>query len=178
MYVAVPVTRMGVSGIKLYSLRCYLVPIVIAYVFWHRRKEEVSQDVYESKISRFHRTLEDSHLLGFKGAAVARIDCAPWLNENSEAYEDWYLLDGSEVLDKLNDVAVTGGRRESHDEVAHLATDFRGGLYQLKMGPFAAVLGSYAMWLSKPGDSVCLSLRWSQWSTAPRRLPLTQAAES
>lgn len=126
---------------------------MLAYVFWHRMREDCSKDIYENKIIKFQSTLAESHLVGFKGSVVARIDSAPWLASHSEAYEDWYLLDGSEVLDKLNDVAVSGSRKGPHNDVAHLATDFHGGLYQLRTGSEYSVSSEFALWLSKPAGS-------------------------
>ena len=126
---------------------------MLGNVFWHRRNETAPRDVYEEKLTRFHQVLDESHLAGFKGAVVARIAEAPWFVENSEAYEEWYVLDGSNVIDELNEAAVSGARKEPHDQLARLAKDFRAGLYQLKMGPFTTVSGNTATWLSKPAGT-------------------------
>jgi len=126
---------------------------MLAYVLWHRRNQAAPRDVYEEKLTRFHQVLDESHLAGFRGAVVARIAEAPWFVENFETYEEWYVLDGSSVLDELNEIAVSGARKEPHDELARLANDFRAGLYQLKMGPFTTVSGNTATWLSKPAGT-------------------------
>jgi hypothetical protein len=126
---------------------------MLAYVFWHRRKEEVPENEYEEKIIRYQRSINESKLAGFEGSVVLRIDKAPWFSKNSEGYEDWYPVEGSEILDRLNDFAVTNGRKSPHDDLAHLATDFRGGLYQLRMGPLRSASGRYATWFSKPAGT-------------------------
>jgi hypothetical protein len=125
---------------------------MLAYVFWHRRKEEeVSREAYEERINRFHTAIRESHLNGFLGSVVARLSKAPWFNPpNSEGYEDWYILEGSEVLDRLNEIAVTDDRKYPHDDIAKYATDFRAGLYQLKSGTAESVSEPCAMWISKP----------------------------
>lgn len=123
---------------------------MLAYVFWHRRKHEFSRDEYEDKLKQFHVTLNRSNLEGFNGSLVARITGATWLRSESDAYEDWYLMKGSEVLDRLNETAVNGVRKEPHDDIARLATDFKGGLYQLKTGVHSSITNEFALWLSKP----------------------------
>lgn len=126
---------------------------MLAYTFWHKRSSEISLDDYEKKLIRFHQVLEESGLAGFRGCVVTRIPNAPWLAPSSEAYEEWYVMDGSDVVDKLNDTAVSGARKGPHDEIAHIATDFRGGLYQPKIGSFSNVCGSSATWFSKPSST-------------------------
>ena len=133
---------------------------MLAYVFWHRRKQ-ASREEYEKRLTKFHETLASSQLWGFRGSVVARIvGAAPWFSSSDSeesCYEDWYLLEGSEVLDRLNEAAVTDSRKDPHDSIASLATDTHGGLYQLKTGGSLAssassssVSASFAHWVSKP----------------------------
>ena len=127
---------------------------MLAYVFWHRRKPEVQQQDYESAISSFQESLRIPSLPGFGGSIVARLGEAPWFNDKSPGgYEDWYLLDDSGIMDKLNEFAVNDARKKPHDDLAHMATDFRGGLYQLRMGSTSALFGNYATWISKPAGA-------------------------
>ena len=126
---------------------------MLAYVFWHRRMSSVQRDSYEEKLIRYHTILDKSGLSGFKGSLISRISGAPWMPDDSEAYEEWYLIDGSRVLDDLNEVAVTGSRKEPHDDVAHLARDLRAGLYQLKIGEASSVSGNLITWVSKPSGT-------------------------
>ena len=126
---------------------------MLAYVFWHRRKQEFSRGEYEDTLKQFHEVLNELHLEGFHGSLVARITGAPWLQPDSDAYEDWYLLDGSEVLDRLNEVAVQDARKGPHNEIALRATDFKGGLYQLKTGAHSSISGEFAIWHSKPAGT-------------------------
>ena len=124
---------------------------MIAYAFWHRKKPEVERQDYENAISKFQESLREPELPGFAGSLVARLEEeAPWFNDKSPGgYEDWYLLDGSAVMDKLNEFAVGGARKKPHDDLANLATDFRGGLYQLRIGSPSSLLGSVSTWISK-----------------------------
>ena len=65
---------------------------------------------------------------------VFRIRGANWLNTSDEAYEEWYLLDDSAAMDRLNDAAVSGACEEPHNRVAREAADGTGGLYRLREG--------------------------------------------
>ena len=99
---------------------------------------------------KFQNALSKSALAGFRGSVVSRIDNATWLPLGSESYEEWYLVDGSDILDPLNEVAVSNSRKEPHDDAAHMATDMRAGLYKLRLGEESSVDGRCITWLSKP----------------------------
>jgi hypothetical protein len=134
---------------------------LLAYTFWHRRNNEVSENSYEEKLIGYHASLEQSGLQGFLGSTVCKLSKVPWLPSDAEVYEDWYVLEGSEVIDKLNEVAVSGARKPGHDDIAKIAGDFRGGLYQLKIGPASNIRGKIAIWLSKPrGTTYKCSSMW------------------
>ena len=79
-----------------------------------------------------------------------RIRDANWLNTNGEAYEEWYLLDDSAAMDRLNEAAVSGVCEEPHNRVAREAADGTGGLYRLRAGAEDLAQARYAVWLSKP----------------------------
>jgi hypothetical protein len=135
------------------SNRPHFLLDMLAYVFWHRRKEEVPKSEYQEKIIEYQKSLNESKLPGFEGSLAFKIDGASWFSKNSEGYEDWYLVDGSEVLDRLNDFAVINGRKSPHDDLAHLAMDFRGGLYQLRVGSRPSISAKLATWFSKPAGT-------------------------
>ena len=79
-----------------------------------------------------------------------RISNADWLNTDGEAYEEWYLLDDTAAMDRLNDAAVSGVCEVPHNRVAREAADGTGGLYRLRAGSEELAQARYAVWLSKP----------------------------
>lgn len=99
---------------------------------------------------KFHRSLASSKPNGFQYSVVFRIKGAPWIGENVEAYEDWYLVEGSGALDVLNDAAISHAHKESHDRVAHGAAGGAGGLYRFRSGQVNVRQSQFAAWLSKP----------------------------
>jgi hypothetical protein len=99
---------------------------LIAYVFWHRRRKDVDEAEYEALLRDFHRVLADAAPEGFRASACFR---------RADEYEDWYLLDGSEALDPLEQAAVSGACRAPHDAAAAASIEGSGGLYRLREGP-------------------------------------------
>ena len=82
----------------------------------------------------FQETLAANKPSGFQQSVVFRIRGASWLNTSDEAYEEWYLLDDSAAMDRLNEAAVSGACEEPHNRVAREAADGTGGLYRLREG--------------------------------------------
>ena len=124
----------------------------LAYVFWHTRQPQVARDAYEESHLAFHRVLQANLPQGAQGARVHRLSSAPWLATSRaapEVYEDWYFLDDSAALDRINEAAVSGIRRGPHDRVARLAAAGIAGLYRLHHGARAA-RGAHALWFAKP----------------------------
>jgi hypothetical protein len=78
---------------------------------------------------------------------------APWIPAASEAYEDWYLVEGSAALDPLNEAAVSGTGRAPHDEVAQGAAGGVGGLYRFRAGEICIAEAQFALWFSKPAGT-------------------------
>lgn len=116
---------------------------MLAYVFRHWPRLDVSLSEYEAGLSAFHQTLRwDS--------AVFRVSSAPWLPAGRVGYEDWYLLSGSAVIDALNEAAVAGECREPHDRVARQAQTGIGALYALVRGSLDLSSVSDAAWFGKP----------------------------
>ena len=107
---------------------------MLAYVFWHWRRPEVPAAAYEALQHRFHAALEAAPPAGFIGSCSVAIACAPWAAGGGEAYEDWYLVDGSAGLDPLNAAAVSASRQGPHDAAAAAADGGTAGLYLLRLG--------------------------------------------
>lgn len=123
---------------------------MLAYVFWHWRFPNVDRESYQEDLVRFHRSLAASKPDGFQYSVVFRINGAPWVEEEGEAYEDWYLVEGSCALDLLNDAAVSHSRKEPHDRVAQRAAGGAGGLYRFRRGQDIVPQSHFATWFSKP----------------------------
>ena len=123
---------------------------MLAYVFWHWRKEGIKLEEYENDLTQFHRTLNLNKSPGFTSSTVFEIDRADWLAAPSTAYEEWYLLTGSAAMDPLNYAAVHGACEEPHNRVARNAAGGTGGLYRLRCGSEGLSKARHAMWLNKP----------------------------
>src|SRR5215213_11200872 len=123
---------------------------MLAYVFWHWAQPGIDQTTYVDHLREFHQTLASNKPSGFQHSVVFRIRGANWLNTEDDAYEEWYLLDDSAAMDRLNDAAVSGVCEEPHNRVAREAADGTGGLYRLRAGHEELPAAKYALWLSKP----------------------------
>ena len=123
---------------------------MLAYVFWHWPQSSIDRDVYLDHLADFHRTLAANKPGGFQRSTVYRISGANWLNTSGEAYEEWYLLDDSAAMDRLNEAAVSGVCEEPHNRVARQAADGTGGLYRFRAGQENLAQSRFAVWLSKP----------------------------
>ena len=123
---------------------------MLAYVFWHWPQSHIDHDSYINHLIDFHNTLAANKPPGFQESVVFRVRGASWLNTTAEAYEEWYLLDGSAAMDPLNDAAVSGVCEEPHNRVAREAADGIGGLYRLRAGNGQLSESGHALWLSKP----------------------------
>ena len=122
---------------------------MLAYVFWHWRREGVAPAAYEALQRRFHAALEAAPPDGFLGSRSAAITGAPWAADGGEAYEDWYLLEGSAALDPLNAAAVSASRQAPHDAAAAAAQGGTAGIYVLRLGA-ASDPPRAAAWFAKP----------------------------
>ena len=123
---------------------------MLAYVFWHWPQSSIDRDVYLDYLADFHRTLSANKPNGFQRSIVYRISGANWLNTSGDAYEEWYLLDDSAAMDRLNEAAVTGVCEDPHNRVARQAADGTGGLYRFRAGQEDLAQSRFAVWLSKP----------------------------
>jgi hypothetical protein len=122
---------------------------MLAYVFWHWRRAELSAADYEALQRRFHGALEAAPPIGFLGSRSLAIDGAPWAAGGGEAYEDWYLVADSAGLDPLNDAAVSASRQGPHAAAAAAAAGGTAGLYRLRLGEVSRPQHA-AIWFSKP----------------------------
>ena len=123
---------------------------MLAYVFWHWPQASVDTETYVAHLESFHRTLAVNKPEGFQRSVVFAIEDADWLQTRGVAYEEWYLLDDSAAMDRLNDAAVSGVCEEPHNRVAREADGGIGGLYRLRAGGGVLSDARFAVWLSKP----------------------------
>ena len=123
---------------------------MLAYVFWHWPQSTIDPGSYVDHLIAFHETLAANKPDGFQQSIVFRVHGASWLNTNDDAFEEWYLLDDSAAMDRLNDAAVSGVCEEPHNRVAREAADGIGGLYRLRAGQGELSQARCALWLSKP----------------------------
>ncbi len=124
---------------------------MLAYVFWHWPKAAIDGDAYERSLLRFHAALTSTRPDGFVDSAVYRIPPTPWLPPGG--YEDWYLVEGFAELGVLNDAAVSGHRREPHDEAARGAAGGMAGVYRLRAGAIDSAEVHLSTWFSKPAGT-------------------------
>ena len=122
---------------------------MLAYVFWHWRRPDVPAAAYETLQRRFHAALEAAPPAGFVRSRSVAIAGAPWAAGGAEAYEDWYLVDGSAALDPLNAAAVSASRQAPHDAAAAGAAGGTAGLYLLRLGS-PDESPRTAAWFAKP----------------------------
>lgn len=143
---------------------------MLAYVFWHRPREDALLDAYEHAQLAFHRSLARARPVGMRGSAVFKLDELPWavhradteaLDWGQPGYEDWYLLEDFAALGVLNEAAVGRGHRTTHDEAARRFGGGAGGLYGLvegcrsETGELATPLGeaNVAIWVARPAGA-------------------------
>ena len=123
---------------------------MLAYVFWHWPRPEISNAEYVEKLCAFHDSLATHLPNGFSRSIVFELNKPPWLKANSIAYEDWYLVEDSAALDKLDFAAVSGKNEKPHYEIASHAAGGTAGLYRLRQGHLDALAHSrIALWFSK-----------------------------
>ncbi len=124
---------------------------MLAYVFWHWQDVSSQRQAYEEYLVAFHQTLQTAKPAGFQFSMVLQTNKLPWIDGETVAYEDWYLLENSAALDRLDEAAVNRVRRPSHDRVAQLAGGGSGGLYRLRTGtPDVLKMQKLAIWFDKP----------------------------
>jgi len=123
---------------------------MLAYVFWHWPQPTIDKELYQSNLIEFHQTLGDNKPDGFQHSVVFAVRGAFWLKTDGLAYEEWYLLDDSAAMDRINYAAVNGPCEVPHNRVARNAADGIGGLYRLRHGGEHLSEARIATWFSKP----------------------------
>jgi hypothetical protein len=123
---------------------------MLAYVFWHWRRQGIPREEYEQRQQRFHSALRAAPSRGFRSSRSFAISGASWAGSGGEAYEDWYLVEDSAALDPLNQAAITAPRQLSHDAAAAAAEGGTAELYSLRRGSVGDTIPSRAAWFSKP----------------------------
>lgn len=121
---------------------------MLAYVFWHWKRQDVASPDYEARQRGFHAALGAAPPAGFVGSLSFAVAGAPWL-AGAGGYEDWYLVDDFAALGALNDAAVSASRVAPHDAAAAAAAGGAGGVYRLRQGTVLPVPG-HAHWFGKP----------------------------
>jgi hypothetical protein len=122
---------------------------MLAYVFWHWRRADISSAVYDRTQQRFHRALADAPPTGFLRSRCTDISAVPWVPAARDAREDWYLVENFAALDALAEAAVSASRQQPHDSAAAMAEGGTAGLYRLR-GSGADLVPSRAWWFAKP----------------------------
>ena len=123
---------------------------MLAYVFWHTRDARVDDREYVARLLDFHRALAARKPPGYLRSLVARVRGASWIAPDGDAFEEWYVLEGSTALDVINEAAVSGTCQAPHDAVARLAAAGTAGLYLLGRGAGDEAGMRYASWFGKP----------------------------
>jgi len=122
---------------------------MLAFVFWHWPRSDVTREEYEAKLVAFHQDLGKTLPAGMRRSLTCRVTGAPWLPDES-GYEDWYLLDSSAALDVINREAVSGNTGRFHDAAAALSGGGTSGLYAPPLTEEGAASGRLAVWFRKP----------------------------
>lgn len=115
---------------------------MLAYVFWHRPAPAVEPEEYEQAQRRFHAEI------GVPSACFGLAELPFKPGGDGGGYEDWYLVEDWAALGELNEAAVDGQRRPSHDRAAGLVGRGWAGVYRLLRG--APRPPEEARWLEKP----------------------------
>jgi hypothetical protein len=124
-------------------------PTLLAYVFWHWPPASADASHYEADLVAFHSSLACAPPAGFLRSATFQVAGAPWLPEQQDCYEDWYLIRDCAAVGTLNTNAVAAAHTKTHDRVARQAESGAGGLYALRAGD-GIPGGTAATWFAKP----------------------------
>lgn len=112
---------------------------MLAYLFWHRPREDAEPAAYEEAQRRFHERL------GVPSACFRLVEL-PF--DSGGGYEDWYLVEDWRRLGVLNEAAIDATRGPSHDRAASMTAVGWGGLYAHLRG--AAEIPAGVEWVDKP----------------------------
>ena len=122
---------------------------LMAYVFWHWPRPEISLELYERKLVLFQNTLTSSEPDGLVEALSFRVNGLPWGPKEGKAYEDWYVLRDFAALGTINEFAVSGESREPHDSIAKDYMKGAGGVFKLITGDLRLREARFETWVEK-----------------------------
>ena len=122
---------------------------MFAYVFWHTRSDATSQEIYEQNLLAFYDALKRVDCPGVGHTATFRISSLPWSKQQG-GYEDWAVIEGTWVLEGLNQKAIQGSMERPHTEIAHLMESGNGGVYYHLWGALEPYRADRAQWLTRP----------------------------
>ncbi len=128
----------------------------LAYVFWHWPRPDVPVARYEESLYEFHTSLRSSKTPGLVDAFSFRVGGLPW-GPGGSLYEDWYVVQDFSALGTLNEAAVSGGNRQSHDAVAGHYMKGAGGVLKRVTGDLDPRDSAYSTWIDKPSGKTYLS---------------------
>ncbi len=126
------------------------MPNLLAYVFWHQSRPEITADIYEKKLADFLRSLSSQRPAGLVDALSFRVQALPWSPRQGIVYEDWYLVENFAALGALNDAAVEGDTRTPHDAIAKDYMKGAGGVLRSVQGDLNLREARVATWAEKP----------------------------
>lgn len=112
---------------------------MLAYVFWHQPAGSIDSTTYEEALRAFHDLLDSP-------SGSFRLEQLPFATGGG--YEDWYLVEDWSALGELNERALDGRRRTTHDRVAARISRGWGGIYELVKGEPQIPGGTE--WFDKP----------------------------
>lgn len=127
-----------------------IMPDFLAYVFWHQSRPDITPSMYETKLAAFHGSLASQELSGLVDVMSFRVNALPWSPRQGTVYEDWYVVTDFAALGTLNDAAVAGDSRESHDSVAQDYLKGAGGILKSIQGDLGLRDARLATWVEKP----------------------------
>jgi hypothetical protein len=122
---------------------------LLAYVFWHWKRAEITAKEYALRQRAFHAALASAPPAGFLRSFSVSITQATWAAGGGDAYEDWYLVKDFGALGLLNEAAVSASRMVPHNAAAAVAAGGAGGLYGLQCGS-TSHHPRFAQWFGKP----------------------------
>ena len=132
---------------------------MLAYLTWHTPAPGVDSGAYEQALAAFHRSLSHVPPSGFSGSTTFRVARLPapgsedgWAELETEAYEDWYLVDNWSSLGVLEEAAVSRGHFTRHRAVAEHAALAIGGVYRLSEGHADLERARIAAWVTPARD--------------------------
>jgi hypothetical protein len=127
--------------------------MTLAYVFWHWPAQ---RSQYEERMQAFHAALERP------GTVTFRLDTCPF-GDPEPPYEDWYPVTDWADLGTLNDLAVSGTRKNPHDAVAAMSRKGAGGVYRLIENEVPLRDVTFAAWSSaRPSEPPANAAVWQR----------------